>query len=168
MDRFLNAVKSHAAAMDRAQGQPRFGLISSIDPGRYAARVLLQPEGVLSGWLPVLSPWVGAGWGISCLPAPGDQVLVLPQEGDAEHGVVVASSFSDRARAPDTPPGELWLVHRSGTRLRLTNDGTVRIDGDLHVQGRIFDSHGALDTLRAHYNGHRHPGGASSIPDLQD
>ena len=69
MDRFLNIVKAHAAALDRAQGQPRFGLVASVDPQRYAVRVSLQPEGVLSGWLPVLSQWVGAGWGIACLPA---------------------------------------------------------------------------------------------------
>ena len=63
MDRFLNTLKAHAAALDRAQGQSRFAIVSSVDPSAYAARVLLQPEAVLSGWLPILSPWVGSGWG---------------------------------------------------------------------------------------------------------
>ena len=60
MHRFLNALKAQSAAQDRAQGQPRFGLVTSVDTSRMAARVTLQPEGVLSGWLPIASPWIGA------------------------------------------------------------------------------------------------------------
>jgi phage baseplate assembly protein gpV len=189
VDRFLNALKGHAAAMDRAAGQPRFALVASVDPARYAARVTLQPEGVLTGWLPVLSSWIGNGWGMTCLPSPGDQVFVLPQEGNAEHGVVVGSSFSDAARPPGAAPGEFWLLHRSGTSVRLTNDGivhitgpveiagNVQIAGNLLVQGQIqstgdmLDSHRALSQLRAHYNMHTHQdpqGGTTSVPNPQD
>jgi phage baseplate assembly protein gpV len=168
MQRFLNAMKAHAAALDRAQGQPRFGLVTSVDPNRYAARVTLQPEGVLTGWLPILSPWIGAGWGLSCLPAPGDQVFVLAQEGEAEHGVVIGASWSDSARPPGAPVGEFWLVHQSGTSLKLANDGTVQIHGDLHVSGDVYDHHGSLDQLRQHYNQHTHPGSATTPPSPQD
>ena len=77
MEQFLNALKAHAGALDRTSGQARFGLVASVDGARYAARVRLQPEDVLSGWLPVLSPWVGAGWGLVALPAPGGQVRVV-------------------------------------------------------------------------------------------
>jgi phage baseplate assembly protein gpV len=169
MERFLNAVKSHAAALDHGMGQPRFGLVTSVDPQRYAARVALQPEGVITGWLPIATPWVGSGWGLVCPPAPGDQVLVLPQEGNAEHGVIVGLSFSDRARPPqNAPAGEFWLVHRSGTSLKLANDGTVRINGDLHVAGDVYDSAGSLSRLRGHYDQHTHPGSASTQPSPQD
>jgi phage baseplate assembly protein gpV len=167
MERFLNVVKAHAAALDRSQGQPRFGLVASVDPARYAARVMLQPEGVLTGWLPVLSGWVGAGWGIACMPSPGDQVLVLPQDGEAEHGVVVGAAYSDRALPPAAPAGELWLVHRSGCALHLANDGTVRVIGDLHVQGSVFasgdvsDGHGSVGRLRGNYDAHTHPPGSN-------
>jgi phage baseplate assembly protein gpV len=171
MDRFVNALKSQAAAMDRAQGQPRFGVVASVDAARYAARVKLQPENVLTGWLPILSPWVGAGWGVVCPPSPGDQVLVLPQEGDAENGVIVGSSFSDAHRAPQAPLGEIWLVHASGSFLKLASDGTVRVQGDLHVDGDVYDRHGALAQLRGHYNQHVHPdpqGGQTAPPTPQD
>ncbi len=117
MERFFNALKAQSAALDRSRGQPRFATVASVDPARYAARVTLQPEGVLTGWLPILSPWVGAGWGVVCPPSPGDQVLVLPQEGDGEHGVVCGGAFSDLARPPAAPSGELWLVHQSGSFL---------------------------------------------------
>lgn len=167
MDRLLNALKAQAASLDRSLGQPRFGVVASVDPARYAARVSLQPEGVLTGWLPVLSAWAGAGWGAVCLPAPGDQVLVVPQEGDAEHGVIVGACYSDAVRAPVAPAGELWLVHRSGAALQLCNDGTVRIAGDLHVAGDVYDRQGSLARLRGHYDAHTHAS-LSSPPHPQD
>ena len=182
MDRFINALKAHAGALDQGIGQPRFATVSSVDPANYCAKVLLQPEGVLSGWLPILSPWVGAGWGAVCPPVPGDQVLVLPQEGDAEHGVIVGRAFSLAALPPAAPAGELWLVHQTGSFLKLHNDGTVEgtatrwnLTGDLHVAGSILASgdisdqaqaHGTLGNLREIYNEHTHqdPQGGITSP----
>lgn len=171
MERLINAFKGHSGAQDALAGQPRFAKVTSVDPQLGTVRVQLQPEGVLTGWLPVLSAWVGCGWGLSCPPSPGDQVLVIPQEGDAENGVVVGRIWSQDATMPQTPVGELWLTHKSGSSIRLVNDGTVLIKGDLHVAGAIFDQHGSLDQLRGHYNQHRHTvpqGGTTSSPMPQD
>ena len=164
MERFLNALKAHAGALDQSIGQPRFGIVTSIDPASATARVQLQPEAILTGWLPVLSAWVGAGWGMVCPPSPGDQVLVLPQEGDAEHGIIVGRSFSDAQRPPAAPAGELWLVHKRGSFLKLTNDGTIQVQGDLHVNGDVYDRRGSLDGLRQHYDVHTHGGGSGPMP----
>ena len=157
MDGFLNAVKAHSANQDQASGAARFGVVTSVDPSTATARVTLQPEGVLTGWLPLLTPWVGNGWGLVCPPAIGTQVLVLPHEGDAEQGIIVGGTWSTQAIVPATPVGELWLVHQSGSSLKLQNDGTIRINGDLHVVGNVYDSHGSLSSLRVHYNAHSHP-----------
>ena len=62
MDRLLNALKGQGASQDQATGAPRFGLVTSVDPATATARVTLQPENVLSGWLPLLTPWVGNVW----------------------------------------------------------------------------------------------------------
>lgn len=156
MDRFLNTVKACADAVMQGQGQPRFGTITSVDPNSGTAKVAFQPDGVLSGWLPILYPWVGAGWGMVCPPAPGDQVLVLPQEGQAEHGVIAGRIFSTQQRPPLAAVGEIWLVHNSGSYLKLLNDGTVQIGGDLHVTGDVYDSQGSLSRLRTHYDAHSH------------
>ena len=166
MDAFLNALKSSAGALDQAAGRARFGLITSVDPKNATARVTLQPEGVLTGWLPVLSPFVGPNWGLVCPPSPGDQVLVIAQEGDAEHGIIIGRAFSETARPPEAPSGEFHIVHKSGTHLKFLNDGTVQIKGDLHVVGDVFDRHGSLAQLRGHYNEHRH--GSSAPPSPQD
>lgn len=164
MDAFFNALKAQSGAMDQATGQARFGLVTSVDPRNMTARVTLQPENVLTGWLPILSSFVGAGWGLVCPPSPGDQVFVLPQEGDAEHGVIIGRAYSDTARAPASEAGEFFLIHKSGSFLKLMNDGTVRVKGNLHVDGDIIDRHGSLAQLRARYNTHRHGGGALPIP----
>jgi phage gp45-like len=167
VDSFLNVLKAQGASQDQSLGMPRFGVVTSVNPSAAVVRVTLQPEGVLTGWLPFLSPWVGNGWGLICPPSPGDQVLVLPQEGDAEHGLVVAATWSAQTPPPAAPSGEFWLVHRSGSFLKLQNDGTIQIKGDLHVAGDVYDQHGPMSSLRNHYNLHVHPPytGKSNLPD---
>lgn len=167
MDSFWNAVKARAAALDGMSGQARFAVVSSFDSSAYAARVMLQPENVLSGWLPVLAGWIGAGWGMAAPLSPGDQVLVLGQEGDAEQAVVLGRLWSNAEPPPAAPVGELWLVHGSGAFIKLRNDGTialqastVSIEGNLMVSGEISDlggAHGNLDALRQAYDRHVHP-----------
>ncbi len=156
MERFLNLLKQHAGALDQGASQPRLATVTSVDPGAATVRVTLQPEGVLSGWLPVLSPWIGAGWGMYCPPSPGDQVLVVAQEGDAEHGIIGGRVYSDEQSPPATPVGEFWLVHKSGSFIKLQNDGTIQVQGDLHVAGDVYDRRGSLSALRGHYNSHTH------------
>lgn len=156
MDRLTNALKLQAGRLDMRLGQPRFGTVTSVNTERAVAKVKLQPDGVTTGWLPILSQWIGSGWGLVCPPSPGDQVLVIPQEGLAEHGIIVGSSYSDQKRPPAAPIGEFWIMHKSGSAMKLTNDGKVMIKGDLHVDGEIFDRHGSLQRFREIYNAHRH------------
>ena len=145
MERLLNIIKSHAGALDCGGGQPRFGVVTSLDTNSACARVTLQPEGVLSGWLPILSPWVGAGWGLVCSPpSPGDQVMVLAQEGNAEHGVIIGAAFSTTQLPPVAPSANFGSCIASGSFIKLQNDGTIQISGDLHVSGDVYDSHGPM------------------------
>lgn len=126
-DRMLNALKLHMAQAGDERGQPRLAVVSSYDPNTASARVLIQPEGVLSGWLPVLSAWVGAGWGMHAPLMGGEQVLVLPAEGDAESGVIIGRAFSDAMRPPAAGAGELWLVHGTGATVKLLASGQVAL-----------------------------------------
>ena len=170
-DHLLNIIKSHASNLDQSAGQVKFGTITSVNNRDSTARVQIQPDNVLSGWLPILSQWVGNGWGMVCPPAPGDQVLLVPQEGDVEQGIIIGRSFSIKQMPPVAPGGEFWLVHQSGSFLKVCNDGTIQINGDLHVQGDVYDQHGPLAGLRAHYNAHTHsipPKGATGGPSPTD
>jgi phage baseplate assembly protein V len=156
-----NIIKSHASGLDQTAGQVKFGTVTSVNAANATARVTIQPEGVLSGWLPVLSTWVGNGWGMACPPIPGDQVLLVPQDGDVEQGVIVGRVFSANQMPPAAPGGEFWLLHQSGSFLKLCNDGSIQIKGDLHVAGDVYDQHGPLSGLRAHYNSHTHHVGSN-------
>lgn len=189
MDPLANLVKSYAGALDNAIARPRFALVTSVDAATATARVVLQPEDVLSGWLPILSPSVGSGWGMWCPPSPGDQVMVLAQEGDADQGIIVGRAFSLVDPPPPAASGELWLVHATGSTIKLLNSGMiemigpVRIIGSVSVQGSVTvtgdlaaggtssDGHGPLSGLRTHYDDHTHVqsnGGVTSIPSSQD
>jgi phage baseplate assembly protein gpV len=179
MDQFWNAVKARAGGLDALAGVARFGLVSSFDANAYAARVMIQPENILSGWLPILSAWVGAGWGLAAPLTPGDQVLVIAQEGNSEHGVIAGCVWSAVDRPMATPPGELWMQHQSGSFLKLLNDGTialragtVNVTGDLVVSGNISDlggAHGTVAALRGAYDEHTHAdpqGGVTGLPSV--
>lgn len=156
MDILTNAFKAHAGSLDRRVAQPRLGVVASVRADKCLATVRLQPGNHLTGWLPILTQWIGHGWGMACPPSPGDQVLVIPQEGYYDHGLIVGYCRSDLSPPPNAPSGEYWLVHKSGTSIKLANDGKVHIKGDLHVDGDIFDRDGSLDDLRQDYLQHRH------------
>lgn len=174
MEAWTNAIRAQANAISGAAGQLRCGLVQSVDATSYCVKVTLQPEGVLSGWLPVASLWTGNGWGLVALPSPGQQVIVLAQEGRAEHGIILGSLYSLQATPPNAAVGELWLAHASGSCLKLHNDGsiegkatvwnlsgTIELEGDLVVSGDITDhggTHGSLQQLRQVYDEHIHPG----------
>ncbi len=179
MDQFWNAVKAQAGGLDGLAGVARFGLVSSFDPTAYAARVLMQPENVLSGWLPILSAWVGAGWGLAAPLTPGSQVLVVAQEGSSEQGVIVGCVWSAVDAAPGAPAGELWMKHQTGSFVKLLNDGTialqagtVNVTGNLVVSGNISDlggAHGTLAALRNAHDEHTHTdpqGGTTGLPSV--
>ena len=170
METIVEALRLQAESVRRRSAQPRIGIVASSDSSTATARVLLQPENALTGWLPVLTSWSGAGWGLISSPSTGDQVLVICQEGDAAHGIIVGSLYSNSVRPPQSQPGELTLRHQSGSSIRLLNSGIIAIDGDLHVAGDIYDSHGALSKLRNVYNSHLHsvPNGVTSTPMSRD
>ena len=51
-----NAIRLQALRAMSDLATSRVGLITSFDPGAWAVRVALQPDGFLSGWLPLASP----------------------------------------------------------------------------------------------------------------
>lgn len=176
MDQLLNIIKTGAGGLDGLMGQVRFGLVSSFDPNSFSAKVLIQPENVLSGWLPVLSSWVGNGWGFVAPIPPGTQVVLLALEGDAEQAIIAGAVWSLVDKPPVVPVGEAWLYHQSGSVLKVCNDGTIQmnaktvnITGNLVVSGDISDQdggYGPLSKLRNTYNLHEHntPDGMTSKP----
>ena len=170
MAELFDLLNSPAGHVRETLAQPRLAVVTSSNPQTATARVLLQPEGGLSGWLPVLTQWVGPGWGISSPPSPGDQVLVIPREGDPQHGLIIGRLYSNSVRPPEAETGEIVISHQTGCSIRLANSGVIIVQGDLHVSGNVFDSHGSLSKLRNDYNAHIHQveGDITLIPTPQD
>src|SRR3984957_6089650 len=121
MDDFFDILSAKSGGTRKSFAQARMGTVTSSNSQTATAKVLLQPEGVLTGWLPVLTQWAGSGWGMACPPSPGDQVLIIPQEGDAQHGLIVGRLYSNSVRPPAAGPGEITLTHQSGCSIRLLN-----------------------------------------------
>ena len=133
MKRMLNAMRREAMQAMGERASTRLGTVQSYDAGNYAVRVSIEPEGNLTGWIPVLSPWVGNGWGIFCPPTAGDLVEVQFQEDDHNAALSCMRLFTDANRPLPVPSGEFWLVHKTGSLLKFHNDGTV----DLHSQSDL-------------------------------
>ena len=157
----LNAHKLAAQGIAARTAAPRYGVVQSVDPANHAAKVTVQPEGVLTGWLPIMSHSIGNGWGVVSLPLPGTQVILTPQEGDGEEWAIAGRVFDTAALPPSVPaaisgapsnaqPGEIALVSQAGAVVRLAADGTIymlapqiniqgsaRISGNLEVDGDI-------------------------------
>ena len=182
---FNNHIRREAQAAANQWARTRMGIIDSYDPAHYAVKVRIQPENVLTGWIPLGSSCVGKLFGMFCGPSAGDMVDVHFQEGGKEAGYASIRLFSTACPPLPCPSGEFWLVHKSGSQIKLTNDGkvlvqdsagsllTLNADGtatlraDLRVQGSIIatgditdlnGTKGSVQNIRDVYDAHEHPG----------
>jgi len=137
MKAILNAVRQQIQRAIASLVTSRVGSITSFDPNTWTAKVMLQPDNVLTGWLQISSPWVGNGWGMFPAPNIGDLVDVLYTNGDINSGVIACRSFNQNNQPLPAPSGEFWLVHKSGAFFKLLNTGALALS----------DSKGAAVTL---------------------
>ncbi|EPS1221704.1 hypothetical protein ACVBR5_000935 [Burkholderia cenocepacia] len=128
-----SAVRGQAAMERGSTAHSRYALVKSVDPNTYSVKVQLQPDGAMTGWIPVKSQWVGSGWGIASLPTIEQLVVVDPIDGFNDAWIVSGYLYNDSERPPASAVGELRMVHQSGSYLRLTNDGKVGINGQAEV-----------------------------------
>lgn len=133
----LNAMRQQAQAALGDVALPSTGIVRSYDPAKYAVRLELQPQGNMTGWIPLLTPWVGNGWGMFCPPTIGDLLEVTFLNGDINSGVAGLRAFNDQDLPLSVASGEFWLMHHSGAFFKLTNSGSATFS----------DGHGATVTL---------------------
>lgn len=194
MQRILNQMRLQASLAMGERATVRVGIVSSYHPESYSCKVMVQPENEESGWLPVLSPWVGNGWGLFAPPSIGDMVDVHFQEGSFDAGFISQGFFNNDDRPLPVPSGEFWLVHQSGSSLKFHNDGTVElhaagtltstapqwnhtgpvditgnvaVTGNITATGNVADAAGTktMAGMRTTYDGHHH--GAGPAPTEQ-
>lgn len=136
MQRLLNAMKLQAELAQRGS-HARLGIVRGYDPNTYRAKVMIQPENQVTGWMPVATEWVGNGWGLFAPPAEGDAVLVEFFHGDFEAGVITRRLYHNAAQPLNVPIGEFWLVHQKGSALKFHNDGSVEIISNTDLKATV-------------------------------
>lgn len=165
--RLKNRMRAEGAMASSWQVHGRYATVTSYDPATYSAKVMLQPQNVESGWLPIKSAQIGNGWGIYSPPAIGDQVFVQFQEGGVEAGIITGSVYSDTDKPAAAPSGEIWLVHKSGASIKLLTNGNVAINsaGEVDLGNLASAVHKlVMDNFKALYNAHQH--GSSGVPNV--
>lgn len=144
MQGLLNAMRLQAMLESGSRVSTLMGTVSGYNSTNYSAKVMIQPDNVETGWLPIASPWVGDTWGMVAPPTNGDVVAVICQEDDINAGIISLRLFNDKARPPSVadsngnpsyaPSGEFWLVHKkSGSLLKFHNDGSVELASDQNL-----------------------------------
>lgn len=196
MRRMMNIVRGESQRGAGTKSLPRRGTISAYDPNNYAAKVIIQPEGFETGFLPIGAIMVGNGFGIFCAPSIGDEVDVHFQEGGKNAAYISLRFFGNKARPLTVPSQEFWIVHSSGSMAKFTNDGkvtltdeigsflslnadgTATLNADLTINGRLIvtedisdlnNTVGTMQDIRDTYDEHTHPvpDGTSGVPNQQ-
>lgn len=111
------------------------GLVTSWDSKNHSAKVMLQPEGVETSWLPVLAHHIGNGWGVLVGLTPGDgkitgdQVEIDFPDGDINQPRVTLRVHSDTDRPPPVESGEILIKHQKGGSLFADKNGNITWTG---------------------------------------
>lgn len=105
----------------------RLGEITEYDPEQYAVKVMIQPEGFETGWIPIKMLSGADGWGVFIGPDQGAQAILEPVEGSRENFVMIGVLPSDDAKPPSggPPSGEIWMVHKEGGLMQFKPAGLV-------------------------------------------
>ncbi len=142
MNSLVHANRLQDAGLSGQQGRARHGIVTAVDPASHSVKITIQPENVVSGWLPDAG-LACAGLRICCPSEIGTQVLVVPVEGDAEHPVIVARVFDTIMSPPISPvtgkpvqPGEIGFFLANGNYLHLLENG-IAIKGDVSIEGTV-------------------------------
>jgi phage baseplate assembly protein V len=150
MKAMLNAVRLQAQRAVSNIVTSRVGSVTSYDPSTMTAIVQLQPDGDLTGWLPVSSAWIGNGWGMFAPPNSGDLVDVVYINGDLNAGTIVGR-FYMQGQALAVQSGEFWLVHESGAFFKLLNSGALTIS-DAHGASITLNGDGSITSAASEWN----------------
>lgn len=127
MRAIANAMRQIGQQQQSARAGTRVGVITNYDPATYSVKVRIQPDDILSGWIPLKAVAVGDGFGIYAAPRPGDVVELHFQEDAIDCASAGLRFFGDGALPVKVPAGEYWIVHRSGSTLKFHDSGDVEL-----------------------------------------
>lgn len=134
-----DAIKRHVGDMISQQARTCFGTVTGVNPNNATVKLRLEQfeeEGgpqIITGWLPVQSAAIGNGWGFVWMPSVGDQAIAVPDSGSAENLIVTGFVYSTAQLPPAAPAGEMWMVHQTGTAIKMTNAGNLVLSAEVEI-----------------------------------
>lgn len=126
----------------------RYGTVTSWDPKTHMAKVMLQPHGVESGWLPAHTMAAGGGYGHMTGLMEGEQVEVTYQEGEFEAGAITARVHSTPDAPPELQSGEQLMLTPFKNFVKLDKNGAVTITDKSGKASIVLDGSGNI-TIKA-------------------
>lgn len=142
-DDLHDIIAMHVERALASRYRERHGLVTAYDPDNYLAKVMLQPEGVETDWLPIETGHAGNGFGFAVGlqtgdgKTTGDQVKISFHGGDLESGKVVQRVHSDKDKPPKVQSGEavMWTKTNNNGSNQSGGGGGQSQNG---TQARIF------------------------------
>lgn len=135
-----NRMRYNAATTANTTLVAKMGEITGFNPQTWSVNVTFYPlssdDGNDAGAVevPLTASWVGNGWGLYCAPALGTEVTVLFANGDLQEPIGLGFIFSGQVNpAQGIQSEECWLIHQSGSLIKLTNDGKLTINGNTEI-----------------------------------
>ena len=130
-DDFENTVLRMMDRYSAGRHSKRYGLVTSWDPKNHLAKVMVQPEGQETGWIPVHTMAAGNGYGHMTGLTPGDgkttgdHVEITYQEGEFESGAITSRVHSKVDQPPELQSGEQLFMTPFKSFVKLAKDGSI-------------------------------------------
>jgi phage baseplate assembly protein gpV len=169
---FIEGIKKHGQDQANQFMFASTGYVTSFDRASGAAKVMLEPSGIETGWLPIPTIYVGSGFGFIGDIDDQTECTVVFEGGNPNSGKIVCFHFQD-----DVPPtigaGEAIFFHKSGSIMKFNANGSIAVtaaggfdvNANMTVAGTITasgDVIGAGISLDSHVHGGVKSGGDKS------
>jgi phage baseplate assembly protein gpV len=135
---FLSLLQQHAN--DQASGfkLASTGYVTSFNGS--SCKVMLEPSGIETGWLPICMPYVGNGFGFIFDIEENTECTVVFENGNSDDGKIVAFHYEDDIPPSITPgSGSALFQHKSGSSILFNKDGSIAINapGGISIKGTV-------------------------------
>ena len=129
----INHIKKVIAEYLASIMQPKLGTITAYNPQTYTVKVMIQPEGVETGFIQIATPWAGSNFGAVFGPAIGDLVRLDFIEGSVQAGLMGGRFFNNANPPPVVQSGQCAIVDKGGSSIKLNADGTITLSAPIGI-----------------------------------
>lgn len=128
--------------------------VISVDAATYTAHVEIEDGSILPKvTVSTLRAHNGNGW--AWLPQEGELVVVAFLGGAKVRGVILGSMFDSRDTLPNTQAGSATLLHQSGTKLQIDQNGDIHLthtsgsDDSIDANNHTITHHGTTAQIQS-------------------